>query len=125
MNRDRVNSIAWAGGIIAIALAATLARRLGAIDTDTVTRIVMGATGLMVAWYGNRMPKTLAPNTCARQIARLGGWSLAISGLIYAGLWAFAPFETKLMFGFGSIVAGISATVAYGLILRARARTAS
>lgn len=124
MNRDLVKRIAWAGGIVGIALAATLARRLEAIDTDTVTRIVMGVTGLMVAWYGNRMPKTLAPNTCARQIARLGGWSLAVSGLIYTGLWAFAPLEAALMFGCGSIVAGISATVAYGLILRGRARTA-
>ena len=124
MNRDLVKSIAWAGGIIVLALAASLGRQLGMIDADTVIRIVMGATGLMVAWYGNRMPKALAPNSCARQIARLGGWSLAISGLIYAGLWAFAPVDTALMFGCGSIVAGISATVIYGLILRGRAQNA-
>ena len=124
MNRDLVKSIAWGGGLIAVALAATLAHRLGVIDTDAVTRIVMGATGLMVAWYGNRMPKTFAPSRCAQQIARLGGWSLAISGLIYAGLWMFAPIETALMFGCGSIIAGISATVSYGLILRGRAQTA-
>ena len=124
MNRDLVNSVALGGGLIAVALAATLAHRLGVIDTDTVTRIVMGATGLMVAWYGNHMPKTFAPSRCAQQMARLGGWSLAISGLIYAGLWMFAPIETALMFGCGSIIAGISATVSYGLILRGRAQTA-
>lgn len=124
MTSDVVKSLAWGGGIIALALAATLARRLGIIDADTVTRIVMGATGLMVAWYGNRMPKAFAPTACARRIARVGGWSLAVSGLIYASLWAFAPVETALMFGCGAIVAGISATVSYGLLQRGPARTA-
>lgn len=37
MNRDLVKSIAWGGGLIAVALAATLAHRLGVIDTDAVT----------------------------------------------------------------------------------------
>jgi hypothetical protein len=124
MNRDIVGSLAWAVGLIALALAATFARRQGFIDADTVTRIVMGATGLMVAWYGNRMPKAVAPSACARQMARVGGWSLALSGLIYAGLWAFAPIHLALTFGCGAIVAGISATLAYGLRLRSRAKAA-
>ncbi|MDY6924016.1 MAG: ammonium transporter [Pseudomonadota bacterium] len=124
MNRDIAGSLAWAAGLIGLGLASSFARQQGYIDSDTVNRIVMGATGLMVAWYGNRMPKAVAPSACARQMARVGGWSLAISGLIYAGLWAFAPIHIALTFGCGAIIAGISATLAYGLRLRAGAKTA-
>ena len=68
MTKDLKSSLAWGGGIIAVALAATLARRTGVIDADAVTRIVLGVIGLMVAWYGNRMPKTFAPNEISRQV---------------------------------------------------------
>ena len=40
---------------------------MGIVDGDTVTRVVIGLNGLMIAWFGNRMPKTLAPSACARQ----------------------------------------------------------
>jgi hypothetical protein len=106
MTKELSGSIAWGGGLIAIALAATFARQAGLIDGDTVTRIVMTATGLMVAWYGNRMPKTLAPSALARRVTRVGGWSMALSGLVYAGLWAFASFDVALWLGCDAILAG-------------------
>jgi len=62
MTNDLKGSLAWSVGIVAIALVATLARQLNFIDGDTVTRIVLGVTGLMVAWYGNRMPKAFVTN---------------------------------------------------------------
>ena len=72
MNKDDEQgtdrSLAWAGGIIALALGATFARKLGYIDGDTVTRVVIGLTGLLMAWYGNRIPKAVVPN--ARSTAR-------------------------------------------------------
>ncbi|WP_205481205.1 ammonium transporter [Sphingomonas arenae] len=116
--------LAWGGGIIVLALAATVARQLHYIDEDTTTRIVLGATGLMVAWYGNRMPKAFLPSACARKVARVGGWSMAISGLVYAGVWAFAPFDIALVVGCGAIIAGIVVTIGYGRVLRGRERTA-
>jgi hypothetical protein len=124
MTKELSGSIAWGGGLIAIALAATFARQAGLIDGDMVTRIVMTATGLMVAWYGNRMPKTLAPSALARRVTRVGGWSMALSGLVYAGLWAFASFEVALWLGCGAILAGIAVTVGYCLSLRSNANTA-
>ncbi len=102
-----------AGTLIAAALAATAAKQAGWIDGDAVTRIVMGGTGLMLAWFGNRMPKTWVPQAAARRVNRVAGWSQAISGLVYAGLWAFAPFDTALWLGCGAIVFGIAVTVAY------------
>lgn len=124
MNKDLIGSLAWGGGIVVLALGATFARQQGYIDGDTVTRIVLGATGLMVAWFGNRMPKTIAPSALARQAQRVGGWSMALSGLTYAGLWAFAPMDVALIGGCGAIIAGIVVTVGYCLSLRNKARAA-
>jgi hypothetical protein len=115
-------SLAWGGGIVLLALAATFARQLGYIDQDTVLRIVMGSIGLMVAAYGNRAPKALAPSVDARQVTRVAGWSLALSGLVYAGFWAFAPIPLAITVGTGAVAAGMIVTLGYCFWLRARAR---
>lgn len=122
MNREISGSLIWAGGLIAVALGASLARQQGYVDGDTVTRIVLGLTGLMIAWYGNRMPKTFVPDGQIRQAKRVGGWALALSGLIYAGLWAFAPMPVALIGGCGAIIAGMAVTFGYCLSLRARTK---
>ena len=124
MNREVTGSLIWAGGLIGLGLCATVARQQGLIDSETVNRIVMGAIGLMVAWYGNRMPKAFAPTACARQAARVGGWSMALSGLAYAGLWAFAPPSVALMGGTAAVLAGMAVTLGYCLWLRGRANAA-
>lgn len=124
MKKSLVRDFAWGIAIVLLALGATYARNLGYIDAETVTRLVLGSTGLMVAWFGNRMPKTVAPSARARQAQRVGGWSMALSGLVYAGLWAFAPTDVALVLGSGAIVTGIAVTFAYCLSLRGRARAA-
>jgi hypothetical protein len=122
MNRELTGSLAWGGGIIALALAASFARQQGYIDGDTVTRLVLGATGLMVAWSGNRMPKVVVPVAWYGRAARVGGWSMALSGLVYAGLWAFAPIPVAVAGGCGAIVVGLAVTAWYSFTLRARAK---
>ena len=120
MKKDLIQDLAWGGGILVLALCASYARSQGIIDHDTTTRIVIGATGLMVAAFGNRMPKRFAPSEKARRVQRVGGWSLAISGLIYAGLWAFAPLNVALWVGCVAIIAGMAVTLGYCLRLRGR-----
>jgi hypothetical protein len=122
MNKDLIGSLAWGGGIVALALAATFARQQGYIDSDTVTRIVLGATGLMIAWYGNRIPKVVVPIAWYGKAARVGGWSMVVSGLVYAGLWAFAPIPVAVIGGCVAVVAGIAVTLGYSLWLRSSAR---
>lgn len=124
MNKDLIGSFAWGVGIVALALGATVARKLGYIDGDTVTRLVFGANGLMIAWFGNRMPKAFVPSAWARSVRRVGGWSLALSGLVYAGLWAFAPIPVAIAGGSGAVLAGIAVTVGYCVSLRAKAKVA-
>lgn len=124
MNKEVTGSLAWGGGIVVLALVATFARKLGYVDGDTVTRLVIGANGLMIAWFGNRMPKAFVPNAWARQVRRVGGWSLVLSGLVYAGLFAFAPMPVAVAGGAGAVVAGIAATLGYCLSVRAKAKAA-
>ncbi|MFC3813833.1 hypothetical protein [Lysobacter sp. GCM10012299] len=123
MNRELASDLAWGIGIVVLALAAKYARTLGYIEDETVTRIVMCAIGLMVAWFGNRMPKKFVPNASARRAARVGGWSMALSGLIYAALWVFAPTQVAVVGGSAAVILGIVVTISYCLSLRSKART--
>jgi len=122
--KELMAGLAWGGGMIALALAASFARKLGYIDGDTVKRVVTGVIGLWLAWYGNRMPKTFVTNACARQARRVAGWSMVLSGLIYAGLWAFAPIPVAVTVGTSAVLAGIAVTLGYCLSLRAKAKAA-
>jgi hypothetical protein len=122
MNKDLVGSFAWGGGILVVALCGSLARKLGYADAETVTRVVIGLNGLMIAWQGNRLPKTFVPSARARQARRGAAWSLVLSGLVYAGLFAFAPLPVAVLGGVSAVVAGIGVTLGYCLSLRDKAK---
>jgi hypothetical protein len=124
MNKELVAGLVWVGGTATVALGAIFALRLGYIDFDKFLRVVIGINGLMIAWYGNRMPKAFVPRACVRQAMRVGGWSMVLSGLVYAAVWAFAPIQTALTVGCGAVIAGMAVTVGYCLSLRARVRAA-
>ena len=110
-----VPNLVAAGALIAAALAATAARQAGWIDGDAVTRIVMGGTGLMLAWVGNRMPKRFVPAAQAQRVNRVGGWAMAVSGPVYGALWAFAPFDVALWGGCAAVILGMAVTIGYCL----------
>jgi hypothetical protein len=122
MNKELITGLAWGGGIIALALGATFARKLGYIDGETVTRVFNGMMGLSIAWNGNRMPKAFFPIALARKVRRVGGRSMVMSGLVYAGLWAFAPMPVAATAGSGAVFAGIAVTLGYCLSLRDKAK---
>ncbi len=122
MKKELAVALAWGGGMVLLALGAMFARNQGYIDQDTVLRVVIGINGLMIAYYGNRAPKAVAPSACARQIARVSGWSSVLSGLVYAGFWAFAPIPLAITVGTGAVAAGMIVTLGYCFWLRARAR---
>jgi hypothetical protein len=113
MNKEVAGSLAWAGGIITLALGCTAAHKLGYIDRETVTRVVIGINGLMVAWYGNLIPKRFAPSAAIKQVQRVAGWSQVLSGLAYAGLWVFAPMNVAIVGGSAVILASLAVTFGY------------
>jgi len=125
MNRELIGPIAWGGGIILVALGMTLARRWGYVDGDTVTRVVIGLNGLMIAWWGNRMPKAFVPSAAIRKANRVAGWSMVLSGLVYAALFAFAPLQLAVVGGCGAVIVGIAVTVAYCMSLRGKPKSRS
>lgn len=122
MKKELYGALVWAGLIFALALGSVFARKQGLIDDDTVKRIVIGANGLMIAWYGNRLPKAVVRNAEARKAQRVSAWSQVLSGLTYAGLWAFAPIPTAIVWGTFAVVAGIVVTLGYCLTLRGGAK---
>ncbi|MBA4805451.1 MAG: ammonium transporter [Brevundimonas sp.] len=115
LKSELVPNLVVAAALVGAALAATAARQAGWIDADAVNRIVMGGIGLMLAWVGNRMPKRFVPAAQARRVNRVAGWSMAISGLVYAGLWVFAPFDVALWGGCAAVIAGMAVTMGYCL----------
>ena len=121
MKKRMIKSLAWAGGLIALALSATAARNAGLISADTVTRLMLGVTGRLLVWYGNGMPKNHVPAAKARQVQRIGGWSMVLSGLVYAALWAFAPLDIAVTGGCAAVVAGLMVTIGYCVTLRRKA----
>ena len=125
MKRELIANLAWAGVFGALTLGSVVAQKLGYIDRDTVIRVVIGNIGLWMAWSGNRMPKTLVPVPAnARQARRVASCSLVLSGLVYAGLWAFAPIPVAIWGGTGAVLAGIAVTLGYCLSLRSGAKAA-
>lgn len=124
MKKDLINSFGWAGCIVALALGCTLARNLGYIDQETTMRIVLGATGLMIASFGNRIPKTFVPGVGARKAQRVAAWSMVLSGLVYAAAFIFAPIMTAVVLGCGAVALGMAVTFGYCLSLRRRATAA-
>jgi hypothetical protein len=122
MKKELIPALAWAAVMLGVAFAAAYAHRLGYIDADTRLRVV-AMNGLWLAWYGNRMPKAFVPSACARQANRVMGWSLVLSGLVYAGMFVFAPIPLALTVGTGAVLAGIAASLGYCLSLRATPKT--
>jgi hypothetical protein len=122
MNKELIAALAWGGAIIAVALGATFARQLGYIDGDTVTRVVIGMNGLMIAYNGNRLPKAVVPSACAQRARRVAGWAQALSGLVFAGLFVFAPIPVAATVGSGAVLAGVAVTLGYSLWLHAKAK---
>ena len=122
MNKDLIGNLAWGGGILVVALAGSFARKLGYLDGETVTRLVIGLNGLMIAWQGNRLPKVFVPSASARRARRVAAWSLVLSGLVYAGLFTFAPIPVAAVGGSIAVVAGIAVTLGYCLSLRDKAK---
>lgn len=124
MNKQVITDLAWGVGILVVALVASFARKLGYVDSETVTRVVIGLSGLMIASFGSRMPKTFVPNTCARQVTRVASWSFVLSGLVYAGLWAFAPIPVAVMGGCVAVLLGMAVSIGYCISLRAKLKAA-
>ena len=127
--------IVQALGLAAVFLGVTFALRYagatGWISEDLSRRAVQVMIGLGLAGYGNLMPKqsgkpraSAQAETAAQAALRVGGWSMALAGLVYAALWAFAPLafadDASLFVILGATALTLGFAIRAGVTCRAR-----
>jgi hypothetical protein len=102
--RSIAGALAVGGATLAVAIGFRVANAYGvAIDHEVRTRVVSAMFGLIVAWSGNMVPKTLTPLArlrCdparyqARQ--RRAGWAFVLAGLGWSVSWLILPMPIAL-----------------------------
>lgn len=93
--------IALAALLIALSLLTAFARQLGISDNpDIAIRLVNIVIGLVLARYGNIVPRQLvryeqdSDRPARRQAClRFCGWAFALGGLGYAAIWLALPID--------------------------------
>jgi len=114
-------ALALAAVVLASAAALRYAEGLELIGADTARRTMQVMIGLILAAYANVMPKEIGQwrasaraAMLSQSVLRVGGWSLTLAGLGYAGLWAFTPIAFADVAGMLVVAAATLVTVAYG-----------
>jgi hypothetical protein len=106
------------------ALLLTLAhKQFGWIDGETATRGVMVLIGVVLVITGNAMPKkqegppsqTISDVAARQSILRVGGWALMTGGLIWVGLWAFAPRDIAEVGSIAAVATSVVVMVVYSV----------
>jgi hypothetical protein len=113
-------ALALAVLFLGTAAALTYAQSLDLIGPDTARRTVQVMSGLILAAYANLMPKdvgrwrasTMAAAR-AQSALRVGGWSMTLAGLAYAGLWAFAPLGFANVASMALVASAMLITIGY------------
>ena len=116
-------SLAVAVAVLFLGSAAALryAQSLDLIGPDAARRTTQVMVGLILAAYSNLMPKDVgrwpaSPKAVARaqSALRVGGWSMTLAGLAYAGLWAFAPLAFADVASIVVVASAMVITMGYG-----------
>lgn len=115
-------AIALAAFILGSAFALRYAEGAGLIGADGARRAMQVLIGLMLAGYANLMPKQLGrprgsprAEAAAQAALRVGGWSLTLAGVAYAGLWAFMPLEIADTAGLAVVATATLLTLGYSV----------
>jgi uncharacterized membrane protein YgdD (TMEM256/DUF423 family) len=106
-------SLVIAGVQVFAGVLLALASSRGFISNETMLRGAMMVVGLGLAAVANMIPKrpdgppppTLQLAVLRQTVMRTAGWAMMVGGLLFAGLWAFAPLD----------VAPIGAAIALGV----------
>ena len=117
-------SIALALAVFILASAAALryAQGVESISPDAARRVMQVLIGLLLAAYANLMPKDIGPwrgsvRAAARSQSalRVGGWSMTLAGIGYAGIWAVAPISVADVASMLLVAIAMLVTVGYGV----------
>ncbi len=122
MRTNRItSSLALAGLLIAVSIGLVYLRRLGAVGSEAPVRGTMVLTGILLAVYGNVIPKTVSRLTAnGESVERVTGWATVLSGIGYAAIWAFAPIESAAIASMTVVLIGFVCVVGYCMWLRSQ-----
>ncbi len=90
-SNNLIQGLIIGGGIVAISLALAFAEKAHMLGEFMSLRITMALSALIVAYYGNAIPKAVFRSARAAAVRRFAGWVFVISGLACAATWIFAP----------------------------------
>ena len=120
-----------AGLIFAVAVGLRYAESTGMMEPEQVRRTMQVLIGLGFAAYANMMPKQLwrmghspRAEAWAQRGLRVGGWSLTLAALAYAGLWAFAPLAVADVGSKAVLASAAAITIGHALWSYMAARAA-
>jgi hypothetical protein len=124
-------AVVLAASILAVAAGLRYAEGAGLIEAEGARRAMQILFGLVLAAYANLMPKQLgsarrSPHAESRAQAalRVGGWSLTLGGLAYAGLWVLAPLAVADRASMVVVATALALTLGYALWSFAACRSA-
>lgn len=99
----------------------------GMLDGNVGTRATMLTNGVIVALFGNLIPKTLTTprhsveaERRVQAALRRSGWAMTLVGLLYAGLWLAAPEDFAQPVSLSML--GLAALYVFTLIARCKLR---
>ena len=120
MTTNRItSSLALAGLLIAVSVGLAYLRRVGVVGAETPARGAMVLTGILLAVYGNVIPKSVSRLSAkGESLERVTGWATVLSGIAYAAIWAFAPIEIAAVASMSAVVIGFVSVVGYCMWLR-------
>jgi hypothetical protein len=124
LTKSIAGGLAIAAFILAAAKSLQYAQTGELIDPETARRTMQVIIGLVLAFYGNYMPKRIWPSrsaacaiTRSQTALRVGGWSMTLAGLTYAGLWAFAPLGFADIASMVVVLTACVVTLGYGGVM--------
>ena len=124
-------ALVLAAAMLALAAGLRYAETVGWLTGDAARRAMQVLIGLGLAAYANVMPKQLGRASASARVAaqtqaalRVGGWSMMLAGLAYAGLWAFAPLTVADIASMVVVIAAMGITLGYAARAWARCRQA-
>jgi small-conductance mechanosensitive channel len=116
-----MTSLVLAALLLAGAAALKYAQHAGMIDADIATRATHTMFGLLLAYYGNVIPKRLcasrsiAADARKQSVLRVSGWSFMLAGLAYAAFSALAPQALASAGAIAAVALALAITLVYAL----------
>lgn len=120
-----VSALVLGAVFLGVAFALKVAERNGLIADDLGGRGFMVLIGLVIAGYGNVVPKqlkrprdTIAAEQRVQSALRACGWTITLAGLTVAGVWATLPDVVAEPISMLTLLAAFLVVLSCGLTCR-------